>query len=718
MSKKVITTIGPGSWDTYGLRFVESFQKFWPSEYAKLEVWHHHLGTDVPTYPGVEFKCLDDLPDFMRLATKLGPKATDGRSLQYAFKAIALAAAVTPDLEWIAFVDADTETMRPVDWPTILELFDAQYHLTYLYRKSVQESEGSWFAFNLMTVHGSSLLSDYCGLYSSLEFLHYTKQHDNAVLDRLVNIHKAHGLNVKNLSEGALGLDAFHQSILGAYMVHYKGPDKNTIADPGLGVPGRYQILCDLLVHSIKETGKANIVEIGTWNGSRAVQMAEAAFAAGVTEVIYRGFDTFDAGNDRTHEGHTKPHAGFEQVANRLKNYAELMRRKGKSFEFMLHPGNSLNTLDYVANMGFLKETTFAYIDGGHSYETVKSDYAYVKHIPYIVLDDVILDEEPGAPEGPIKVFKEITEPKQSYTTADGYLGLRQTITFGIVTKKGFKAPELRTNIKVQPVDSVPKTEQFDFIRENTAAAKEWMVPAQAHGRTALLVSAGPTLPDFLYDIKAKQAAGGVVFAVKHALPVLHKAGIVPDFVVILDPRPADEVSTHGILRTDLFQGVYPGDKVLMATMTHPSVRRVLEDKGARIISWHAHTKGTAEANLPELKLGMVLNGGTCSATRAPMLAYALGFRRMEFYGMDLFYPADTDPKSLKQGLMKIQIGENRKEFLTTGELIACAQDLGEWSKWLVGEKLSVKFHGDGAGSAIWESCVRNYQQPGEYPYA
>jgi len=714
MRAKIITTIGPTSWERYGLRFAESFTKFWPADIA-LEIWHHDLEGNVPEFPNVTFHALEDTASFQKLKAHLGAKAKDGPSLEYCFKAVALASAVTPDLDWIGFVDADTETMRPVDEDLLAELFDDNYHLTYLYRRSVKESEGSWFAFNLATVKGASLLADYWGLYNSLEAFHYKKAHDNAVLDRIALLHQAHGLQIKNLSPGCLGLDAFHQSPLAAYMVHYKGPDKQTIANPALGAPARYETLCELLTTSIAETGAARIVEVGTWNGSRAIQMAEAAFATGVTSVSYVGFDTFEGGNDRVHEGHTKPHADSWIVTNRLNNYSQLMARKGLNFAFSLIKGNTLKTLP--ASAAVVADSTFAYIDGGHSYETTKSDYECLKHVPFIVFDDVIVNEEEGAPEGPRKVMKEVGGQKRIITSGDGYSGLTQTISFGLVVRDGYRMPELKTRIQVKPVDSVDKGEQIQHIADNAAAISTWIGSYQAHTKTALLVSAGPTLPSFLEEIRTKQAAGAVIFAVKHALPVLKKAGITPDWTVILDPRPVDGKSTHGVIRTDLFKDVGPEDKFLFATMTHPSVRKVLEEKGVQIFGWHAHTQATLAAKPASFDTGMVVAGGTCSATRIPMLAFVMGFRRFEFYGYDFFYPEDTVKDDIKQSLMRVNLGADQKSYLTTGELVAAMQDLGQWNRWLVENRINVTFHGEGAGAAIWEQTVNNYNAPTEYPF-
>jgi hypothetical protein len=712
MRAKIVTCLGPGGWEKYGRRFADSYAAFWPDE-IPLEIWCHDLD-ELPMHPAATFHSLHDIPAFADLKAHL--KGVDGPSLQYCFKALALSYTTTPDLDWIGFIDADTEIMRPIDDFLLGELFDNAVDLTYLYRKSIKESEGSWFAFNLQTVAGASLLSDYYGIYASLEAFHYKKAHDNAVLDRLVTLHQAHGLRVKNLAEGALGLDAFHQSSLDAYVIHYKGPNKDTIADPGMQVPSRYHLLCDILRHSIKETGKATIVEMGTWNGSRAIQMAETAFAEGLDTVTYFGFDTFDAGNNRTYEGHTKPHAASSIVEGRLANYAMLMQRQGKVFDFRLIAGNSVETLPVRSSL--VADATFAYIDGGHSYETVASDYACLKHVPYIVFDDIIPEPEDGAPEGPRRVFQEdVTGNKRLFNTGNGYLGLQQSISYGLAWGKDCKPFNFRAPLVVKPVESVEAGEQHDHITENTASYTKWIAPYQAHAREALLVSAGPTLPTYLDEIRERQAAGATIFAVKHAFPVLKAAGIRPDFTIVLDPRPVDGKSTHGIIRTDLFAQADSDDRFLVASMTNPSVRKALETYGAQIYGWHALTKSTQETALPEFEKGLVIGGGTCAATRMPMLAFVMGFRRFTFYGYDFFYPADVQQEDIKQSLMTVAIGSSNTEYRTTGELVAAMQDLAEWTKWMIENRLTVNFVGPGAGATIWQDTVVNYQTPKEYPF-
>lgn len=711
MNLKIVTTMGPGGWDLYGRRFVESFRHYWPADVA-LDVWMHDVDA-LPTYENVTFRRLEDTASFLKLKAALN-NASDGPGLEYSFKAVALANSVEPTLDWLAFLDADTETFYPVDAALLEQLFDPGCHISYLYRKSVAESEGSFVAFNIATQMGASALADFWGLYDSFEFQHYVKKHDNAVLDRLLTLHCAHGLRVKNLAPGTLGLDAFHQSPLGAYMGHYKGADKTTLADPSLAAPARYSVVASVAAHAAHITGRAHFVEVGTWNGTRAIHLANEAFASVADNVHYSGFDTFEDGNDRAVEGDTKPDASAAFVSRRLSIYATVMKRLGKNFTFDLHKGLSADTLPQAD----LTQATFAYIDGGHSTESVRTDYLHLKHVPYIVFDDIIKEPEDGAPEGPREVFNEITEGnKRLLVTPDGYAGCVQSISLGLIVQEGYSPPPVRMPLQVTPTNSAPEETQFTNIEENTAALNSWLHPVQAHGSTALLVSAGPSLHENLEDLRRRVVQyGDFVFCVKHAVPTLLAAGIHIDFIVVLDPREVNDISTHGVKRADLFSGIEPHQKVLFATMTHTSVRQHLESLGAKLIGWHALTRGAAKANLPAWQQkGMVIGGGSCAATRMQLLAFTLGFRRFRFYGYDLCYPAGTERGPLAQKLTSVYVGDDPTPLLSTGELIAAMQDLSQGAKWFIENQLSVEFIGSGAGPAIWrQACAatNNYKSP------
>lgn len=128
-----------------------------------------------------------------------------------------------------------------------------------------------------------------------------------------------------------------------------------------------------------------NICEIGTHNGSSAIQFVDYLFPK-VHRLHYTGYDLFDMANTSTdNDEHNGKGPGNFHVANRA-----LEKRKekyGKRFSYELIKGYTKDTLTTPQTFDFV------YIDGGHSYETVMHDYSMVKDSTVIVFDDYQISE-------------------------------------------------------------------------------------------------------------------------------------------------------------------------------------------------------------------------------------------------------------------------------------------------------------------------------------
>lgn len=134
--------------------------------------------------------------------------------------------------------------------------------------------------------------------------------------------------------------------------------------------PVRYEAI----TRQIEALRPRALIEVGTWNGDRAISMATAAL--GVSKnVFYLGFDLFEdiTRGQAKKELHVKPSSS--EAAARAK--LERFRNKNPGFSFRIHKGDTRLTLPRILP-SYAKTMDLAWLDGGHSVDTVESDWRHV----------------------------------------------------------------------------------------------------------------------------------------------------------------------------------------------------------------------------------------------------------------------------------------------------------------------------------------------------
>lgn len=142
------------------------------------------------------------------------------------------------------------------------------------------------------------------------------------------------------------------------------------------------------LLKYVRRVKPSTITEIGTWNGDRAIAMAKEALKHN-TVVRYTGFSLFEDGTNETdaEEFNVKEHVSLEAVTAKLEAFA----KDHDGFSFHLIKGNTRYTLKKRIIFN-----DFAFIDGGHSVETINSDYQALAGCKFIVFDDFYSGKNPN----------------------------------------------------------------------------------------------------------------------------------------------------------------------------------------------------------------------------------------------------------------------------------------------------------------------------------
>jgi predicted O-methyltransferase YrrM len=120
------------------------------------------------------------------------------------------------------------------------------------------------------------------------------------------------------------------------------------------------------------------ICEIGCHRGHSSSRLSARALQYN-KDLYFAGYDLFDLATEETNKQEKNgKHAGDQK---RVIGHLEKLKKVNPKFTYDLYKGFTRDTLEPRA-------FDFVYIDGGHSYETVKHDYEKLKDSKVIIFDD------------------------------------------------------------------------------------------------------------------------------------------------------------------------------------------------------------------------------------------------------------------------------------------------------------------------------------------
>jgi hypothetical protein len=398
----IVTSMHEAGYEQYGRRCLESFERYWPDNY-RLRIYAEGFAPPAPSPRTEVLDLLAAVPDVAEFRGRFGGAAqAHGRmpdggynyrfdAVRFANKALAIAhAARTCKTRFMAWLDADTLTFREVPRGLVAGVLADGAFVAYLGR-AFNHTETGFLAFDLSNRHAQEFFGAYREIYRTGELFRLREWHDCEVFDVTRVVFSAQDkIQCRDLSPPGTS-HPFPNSVLGEYMDHLKGPVRKKAGasaaadwqffrgrrlppEPGNLAAGRYGYV-PALVEAIKPR---SIVEIGTWSGHRALQMARAALRH-APQVAYHGFDLFEAASpeDDAREKNVKPHYPLEDVRALLEKFAN----ENPGFQFSLTQGDTRTSLAQTS-------VDLAFIDGGHSVETIRSDFERLRGSRVILLDD------------------------------------------------------------------------------------------------------------------------------------------------------------------------------------------------------------------------------------------------------------------------------------------------------------------------------------------
>lgn len=454
----------------------------------------------------------------------------------------------------------------------------------------------------------------------------------------------------------------------------------------------------ELLYQILAAQKPKTIVEVGTWNGLNAIAMASVALKYNPS-VHYYGFDLFEDLTDAQAEEelNLKPRASLQQVQELL----EVFKERNPGFSYTLIKGNTRDTLK---DPGPWSTADFAFIDGGHSVETVRNDFEALKNCKAIVLDDYYIPDEQGNCVDTTKYgCNELCKTINAVMLPDGDPNtLGGKVTLAIYPAEACPFP---VKLQVQTKNCVPDSQIHANIKYSTTVVTKWTPCCRLHNNTAVVVSAGESYKDYLEQIKLlAQDKTNYIFCVKTNHNFLIEQGIVPFGCILLDPR------------AKIKRFITPHDDVhyFAASVVHPSTIDLL--RNYKLYLYNA-VVGASEmpllqqaSNDPRSK--RIIGGGSTAAARAIPVLKLLGFYKFKFFGYDSCYRTPQDPHATtKDGQKKFwQVEKYGKKFWTSLEMLAQVQDFENYFSHIIGDPgFEMEFYGDGIIPHVYKHVALPY---------
>jgi len=181
------------------------------------------------------------------------------------------------------------------------------------------------------------------------------------------------------------------------------------------------------------------------------------------------------------------------------------------------------------------------------------------------------------------------------------------------------------------------------------------------HDGKAILVAPGPSMLEFIEEIRLHQIENHPIIAITSAHDTLMEKGIIPDYAVAIDPKPDQK---------NWFKHRNHKTKYLVGSQCHPDTFDHFA--GNSVYLWHLYVE-EGQTYPPNSRL---VTGGTTCGLRAINLFYSMGYRDFTLYGYDsCLKGGKLRTNGTDNGEKHVEIIVGGESFITTPPMAAQANE-------------------------------------------
>lgn len=790
-----VTSFSAAGYEQYGKRFLQDFIANFPKNTRMAVFYEGEANRPAESDPRIwyfdlhkDYQLISFLKRHEKSPIANGIVEQNGqRSINYRYQATkfvnkvaALTSGLLPSSSWRIWIDADVTVDKPIP-EDFFNFLNPEHLAAYIGRegRGWDHSECGFVAYNTATPQGKAFLADFRDMYMADKIFMERETHDSWIFDVLRHRYEANGSKFFDIASGSRKFHPWPHTILGQYMTHNKGPKakekdpkapidvrvhskgtaprpsapqtntlpaspivqttvappkRKTIAELVAGCTNRYQQLYRIC----GDFRPRRVVEVGTYNGDRAIELCIQTLQAGIP-CHYIGFDVFEGATPELNakELNAKGPCDYKNITEKLQAFSA---KWGGKFTFDLVKGLTKDTMP-TYNYG---EIDLAFIDGGHSIETILNDYNCLKNVTkLIIFDDYYI--EGGVYDiskfGCNEIVKNIPHTILPIADVLSNPGDSKTVTIACIAAGPLIEGQLpgghanQSQIKIKTQNCVPNDNIKNNIRHSARYARNNVktianelndkfnkgeltfdqytdelhalknievvkfLPriCKSNKLQVVIIGGGQSItkkehPDYekhWKEVRKLAKKPNVrIAAVKTSYDLCVSEGVIPAYCSLLDPRDHVSAAIKNPQKETTF---------IIASMCHPSTWDRFVQEGFKVVGYHAAVFADETPLIIELFPNdkWMISGGTTAGYRGIAVFYTMGFRKIITYGLDSSYNGKPDKvHGRNKEKPAIEVNVHGKQFWTDPELIAQSNDMEAHFKMF--PTLEIEYKGDG----------------------